>query len=56
MNDIVLQNVVKIIKFLNVGLLIKRGLLTMDINDRIVKFTAACYLVLLNSNDLSEGI
>ena len=28
----------------------------MDINDRIIKFNAACYSVLLNSNDLSEVI
>lgn len=56
MNDIILENAGKIIKFLGVGLVIKRGLLTMDINDRIMKFNAACYNVLLNSNDLSEVI
>ena len=29
---------------------------TMDINDKIIKFNAAFYSVLLNSNDLSDII
>ena len=39
---------------MGVDLLIKTGLLTMDINDRIMKFNVACYDVSLNSYDISE--
>jgi hypothetical protein len=56
MSDIVLQNAGDRIRYLGVGLLIKKGWLTMDVNDRIMKFNAASYNVLLNSSDLSEVI
>ena len=46
----------KIIKFLGAGFLIKRGFLTMDIVDKRMKFNAAYYSGLLNSNVLFEVI
>ena len=55
-NDIMLENAGKIIKFLGVDLLFKRRLSIMNINDRIMKFNTACYSVLLNYNGLSDII
>ena len=56
LNDIILENASKIIKFLGVGYLIKRVLLTMDINDRIIKLNVVCCNIILNFEDLSEVI
>ena len=56
LNGIKLENVVKGIKYLGVNLVISRKELTIDNDDRIKKFNAAAYDVLLNSSDLSETI
>ena len=54
MNDIKLENVVNGIRYLGVNLVISRKEFSVDIDDRIKKFYAAAYDVLLNSSDLSE--
>ena len=54
LNDIKLENVVNGIRYLGVNLVISRKELSVDIDDRIKKFYAAAYDVLLNSSDLSE--
>ena len=56
LNCIKLENVVNGIRYLGVNLVINRKKLTIDINDRIKKFNAAAYDVLLNFSDLSETI
>ena len=56
LNGIKLENVVNGIKYLGVNLVINRKELTKDIDDRIKKFNAAAYDILLNSSDLSETI
>ena len=55
-NGIKLENVVNGIWYLGVNLVINRKELTIDIDDRIKKFNAAAYDVLLNSSNLSETI
>ena len=55
-NGIKVENVVNGIWYLGVNLVINRKELTIDIDDRIKKFNAAAYDVLLNSSDLSETI
>ena len=56
LNGIKLENVDNGIRYLGVNLVINRKELTIDIDDRIKKFNAAAYDVLLNSSDLSETI
>ena len=56
MNGIKLENVVNGIRYLGVNLVINRKELTIDIDDKIKKFNAAAYDVLLNFSDLSETI
>ena len=56
LNGIKLENVVNGIRYLGVNLVINRKELTIDIDDKIKKFNAAAYDVLLNSSDLSEII
>ena len=56
LNSIKLENVVNGIRYLGVNLVINGKELTIDIDDRIKKFNAAAYDVLLNSFDHSETI
>ena len=56
LNGIKLENIVNGFRYLGVNLVINRKELTIDIEDRIKKFSAAAYDVLLNSSDLSEII
>ena len=56
LNGIKLDNIVNGIRYLGVNLVINRKELTIDMDDRIKKFNAAAYDVLLNSSDLSEII
>ena len=56
LNGIKLENVVNGIRYLGVNLVINRKELSIDIDDRIKKFNAAAYDVLLNSSDVSETI
>ena len=56
LNGIKLENFVNSIRYLRVNLVINRKALTINIDDRIKKFNAAAYNVLLNSSDLSETI
>ena len=56
LNGIKLENVVNGIRYLGVNLVISGKELTLDIDDRMKKFNAAAYDVLLNSSDLSETI
>ena len=56
LNSIKLENVVNGIRYLGENLVISRKELTIDIDDRIKKFNAAAYDILLNSSDLSETI
>ena len=44
------------IRYLGVTLIVQRDLLTADVNDRITKFNASAYDVLMNSADLSEVV
>ncbi len=55
-NGVKLENTGKSIKYLGVNLMIYRGILTIDVNDRIKKFNMAAYDVLLNTTDLTEVI
>jgi hypothetical protein len=52
-NDIITHDR-ECIYYLGVKLLMKRGVLVVDVGDRIKKFNSCAYDVLLNSNDLSE--
>ena len=56
LNGIKLENFVNGIRYLGVNLVMSRKELTIDIDDRIKKFNAAAYDVLLKSSDLSETI
>ena len=56
LNGIKLENVVNGIRYLGVNLVINRKELTIDIDDRIKKFNAAAYDVLLISSDFSDTI
>ena len=51
-NGIKLENFVNGIRYLGVNLVINRTELTKDIDDKIKKFNAAAYDILLNFSDL----
>jgi hypothetical protein len=55
-NGDTLENTGGSIKYLGVNLIMSRGRLTLDVDERIKKFNMAAYDVLLNSNDLSETV
>jgi hypothetical protein len=44
------------VKYLGVNLIMRRKVLTMDIEGRIKKFNGATYDVLLNAKELSEVV
>ena len=56
LNNDVIENSGNSIRYLGVNLIVKRGLLIVDVNDRIRKFNAWAYDVLINSADLSEVV
>ena len=56
LNDDEMENSGNSIRYLGVNLIVQRDLLTVDVNDRIRKFNALAYDVLMNSADLSEVV
>ena len=55
-NGVTLENTRDSINYLGVNLMMGKGLLTLDVNDRIRKFNISAYNVLLNSADLTEVV
>ena len=55
-NGVTLENTGDSIKYLGVNLMMRKGLLTLDVGDRIRKFNISAYDVLLNSADLTEVV
>ena len=55
-NRVTLENTGDSIKCLGVNLMMCKGLLTLDVGDRIRKFNISAYDVLLNSADLTEVV
>ena len=56
LNNNVIENSSNSIRYLGINLIVKRGLLTVDVNDRIGKCNALAYDVLMNSADLFEVV
>ena len=55
-NGVILENTGDSIKYIGDNLTMRKGLLTLDVGDRIRKFKISAYDVLLNSADLTEVV